>query len=67
VDFSGLSSKLEDKEIYMRRGTEDEFINEERKKEQKSLIEKLKVEVNEIQFEGKHDIHIDSLKEIIGQ
>ncbi|ADR23710.1 esterase [Marivirga tractuosa] len=67
IDFSGLSNKLKNNKVYMLRGTEDEFINEERKKEQKSLIEKLNIEVKEIEFEGKHDIHIESLKEIIKQ
>ncbi|WP_296621955.1 hypothetical protein [Marivirga sp.] len=67
IDFSGLGNKLRNKEVYMLRGTEDEFIDEKRKHEQESLIEKLNVNVNQIEFEGKHDIHIDSLKEIIKQ
>lgn len=67
IDFSGLGNKLRDKQVYMLRGTEDEFINEERKQEQKALIEKLNVDVKEKEFKGKHDIHIDSLKEIIKQ
>lgn len=67
IDFSGLGNKLRGKKVFMLRGTDDEFINEERKKEQKSLIEKLNVDVKEIEFEGKHDIHIDSLKKIIGE
>ncbi|MGM0582115.1 MAG: alpha/beta hydrolase [Bacteroidota bacterium] len=67
VDFSGLGNKLKDKKVYMLRGTKDEFINEDRKKVQNDLIEKLNVEVNQIEFEGAHDIHIDSLKEIIKQ
>jgi predicted esterase len=67
IDFSGLGNILRDKHVFMLRGTEDEFINEDRKKEQKSLIDKLNVEVKEKEFEGKHDIHIDSLKEIIEQ
>ena len=46
----------------MLRGTEDEFVNDERKQEQRKLIQKLEVSVNEIEFKGKHDIHIDSLK-----
>ncbi|WMN10723.1 hypothetical protein QYS49_35775 [Marivirga salinae] len=66
IDFTGLGDKLKAKEVFMLRGNEDEFINEERKKDQRSLIEKLSVDVKEIEFEGKHDIHIDSLKQIIG-
>jgi len=65
IDFSGLGNILRDKKVYMLRGTEDEFINEERKKEQQALIDKLNVNVEQMEFEGKHDIHIDSLKKII--
>jgi predicted esterase len=65
IDFSGLGNKLRNKKVFMLRGTEDEFINEERKQEQKALIEKLNLDVEEIEFEGKHDIHIDSLKKIL--
>ncbi|SMG32862.1 Predicted esterase [Marivirga sericea] len=65
IDFSGLSEKLHAKEVYMLRGTDDEFINEERKKEQNELIRKLNVEVKQIEFQGKHDIDIQSLKAII--
>ncbi|MGJ3235068.1 alpha/beta hydrolase [Marivirga sp.] len=67
IDFSGLGNKLKNKRVYMLRGTYDEFINEERTKEQQALINKLNVKVNQIEFEGKHDIHIDSLMNIIGQ
>lgn len=67
IDFSGLGSKLRNKKVFMLRGTEDEFINEERKQEQRALIEKLNVDVIEMEFDGKHDIHIDSLKEIVKQ
>jgi len=67
VDFSGLRNKLSSKEVFMLRGTEDEFVNDERKQEQRKLIQKLEVSVNEIEFKGKHDIHIDSLKDIIEQ
>lgn len=67
IDFSGLGHKLKGKEVYMLRGTEDEFINEERKKEQSDLTKKLNIEIKHIEFEGKHDIHPESLKKIIGQ
>ncbi len=65
IDFSGLGNKLSDKQVFMLRGDKDEFINDKRKQEQRALIEKLNVDVIEIEFEGKHDIHIDSLKQII--
>lgn len=67
VDFSGLGNKLKGKKVFMLRGNQDEFINEDRKKEQKSLIEKLNVNVQEIEFEGKHDIDVPSIKKIIEQ
>jgi predicted esterase len=67
IDFSGLGNRLRDKKVYMLRGDKDEFINEKRKAEQKALIEKLQVTVNEIEFKGKHDIDVDSLKKIIAQ
>jgi len=67
IDFSGLGSKLKDKGVYMLRGDQDEFINEERKKEQEELISKLNVGVQNIEFKGTHDIHIESLKAIIAQ
>jgi predicted esterase len=67
IDFSGLGNKLKNKRVYMLRGTYDEFINEERTKEQQALINKLNVKVNQIEFEGKHDIHVDSLMNIIEQ
>lgn len=67
IDFSGLGEKLRNKEVYMLRGTEDEFINEKRKQEQQSLIDKLNVKVKEIEFKGKHDIDIETLKAIIEQ
>lgn len=66
IDFSGLGSVLREKEVYMLRGDQDEFINEERKKEQATLIDKLKVDVKQIEFKGAHDIHVDSLRSIIG-
>lgn len=65
IDFSGLGNKLSGKQVFMLRGDEDEFIDEKRKQEQRTLIEKLNVDVVEIEFEGKHDIHTDSLREII--
>jgi predicted esterase len=65
VDFSGLGSVLRDKKVFMLRGNQDEFINDERRNEQKELIDKLNVNVREIEFEGNHDIHIDSLQGII--
>lgn len=67
INFSGLGEKLKDKKVYMLRGTHDEFITEERKSEQEALVKKLKVKVEQIEFEGKHDIHIGSLKTIIEQ
>ncbi|WP_375578369.1 phospholipase [Marivirga tractuosa] len=67
IDFSGLGDKLKGKEVYMLRGTDDEFINEERKKEQSDLTKKLNIEIKHIEFDGKHDIHPESLKEIIEQ
>jgi predicted esterase len=67
IDFSGLSKKLKDKQVYMLRGNKDHFINEERKVEQQTLIQKLNVKVNQIEFDGKHDIHIESLENIIKQ
>lgn len=67
VDFSGLSNVLKSKQVFMLSGDQDEFINEERKLEQQALIEKLRVEVKQIEFKGRHDIDIDSLKKIIGQ
>ncbi|WP_340152557.1 hypothetical protein [uncultured Marivirga sp.] len=67
IDFSGLGNQLKDKQVFMLRGDQDEFINEERKAEQQALIEKLDVQVKQIEFQGKHDIHVDSLKKIIEQ
>lgn len=67
IDFSGLGKKLKKKKVYMVRGDNDEFINEERKNEQQTLIEKLNVKVEQIEFAGKHDIHVETLKKIIGQ
>ncbi|WKV10913.1 alpha/beta hydrolase [Marivirga harenae] len=67
IDFSGLGNQLKDKQVFMLRGDQDEFINEERKAEQQALIEKLDVQVKQIEFQGKHDIHVDSLRKIIEQ
>lgn len=67
IDFTGLSQILAGKEVYMLQGNDDEFINEEREIEQKELIAKWDIEVQQIKFEGRHDIHIDSLKQIIEQ
>jgi predicted esterase len=65
IDFSGLGDKLRSKDVYMLRGNNDEFINDERKKEQSELIAKLNVKVKYIEFEGTHDIDIQSIMEII--
>ncbi|WNB17299.1 alpha/beta hydrolase [Marivirga arenosa] len=67
VSFKHLGDILKDKQVYMLRGDQDEFINEEREREQEDLINKLNLKVNHIEFKGKHDIHIDSLKDIIKQ
>lgn len=67
IDYSDLAQILADKDVYMLRGTDDEFINEEREKEQEEVISKLGVPVKEIVFDGTHDIHIESLQDIIEQ
>ncbi|HET8860180.1 phospholipase [Marivirga sp.] len=65
IDFTDLGNKLRAKKVYMLRGNEDEFINEDRKREQKELIDKIGVFVHQSEFKGKHDIDINSIKEII--
>jgi predicted esterase len=65
INFSGLEQKLHNCEVYMLRGTDDEFINAEREREQIELSNKLNLEVKHIKFHGKHDIDINSLAAII--
>ncbi|GAA5026780.1 esterase [Marivirga lumbricoides] len=62
MEIPAIKRKLEGKEIWMVRGDEDTFINEEKQKEQQKIIDELGVEVEHKLFKGGHDIDEPTLQ-----
>ena len=65
MDFDAGSKLLRDKEVCVVYGTKDPFINDERTKEMKTLIQKLNTEIKSISFDGEHEIDEDTLLKFV--
>ncbi len=65
MEIPSVRKKLENKEVWMIRGDEDPFINEERLQEQQQIIDTLGIEVHQKIFKGGHDIDVETLKTIL--
>lgn len=65
MEIPVVQRKLENKEIWMVRGDDDAFIDEERQKEQQRLIDEIGVEVKQKIFKGGHDIDEATLQSFV--
>lgn len=65
MEIPTIKKKLEDKEIWMVRGDDDAFINEQREEEQQKLINELSMAINQVIFKGGHDIDGATLQSFI--
>ena len=61
MNFESGHKILENKQTFLVYGKQDPFLNDSRFAEMKMLTEKLGVEVNQITFEGEHEIDVSTL------
>lgn len=64
MNIAKLSHKLNQKSVFMVRGTEDPFIKEEVKEQQQKFINQLGISVRHFTFKGKHELDSNTLQEI---
>jgi predicted esterase len=64
MDFQLGGEILRNKKVQIVYGTKDQFLNESRMDEMHSLIKKLNVSVEEISFDGGHDVDGETLLRI---
>ncbi|MCU0358920.1 MAG: hypothetical protein MUE95_15240 [Cyclobacteriaceae bacterium] len=65
MNFSEARERLADKQLVMVYGTNDPFINDQRLQEMTQLTERLGITPPVITFEGGHDIHPETLQQLI--
>ena len=65
MDFSAGHALLKDKEVVAVYGNQDPFLTDARFTEMRLLIDKLRVNIKEVVFNGGHDIDRETLLQII--
>lgn len=67
ADFNSLNSKLKKSKLYYLYGNKDEILNQKIFYDNKNLLKKNEIDFEEITFEGKHEIHKESLIGILNK
>jgi predicted esterase len=65
MNFDTGKNLLQQKEVIVAYGKQDEFLNDARFLEMNQIIQKLSVEVKSLPFEGGHEIDQETLLKII--
>lgn len=65
LDYAAAADYFSDKKLWLVYGSNDPFLTDERMAEQENLIEKNRLDVQEKQFVGEHEIDRDELRRLL--